>query len=108
MDAETGKIVAVATVVVVGIILAATCDYLMCGKRDDESQALREFEDALRREFEDDIRECEDVIRKCEEYLREFEDDDLRENEIHREIVKAFWRRGKKLNLSTCQKIKLF
>lgn len=82
MDAETGKIVAVVTVVVVGIILARTCDYLLCGEREvfrereDESQAIREFEDEL--------------------------------NEIRREIIKLSWRRGKELNLSTCQKIKLF
>ena len=103
MDAETGRIVAVVAVVVVGIILAATCDYLLCGVlglggepeqgsgklHDDFIEAL-----AIIRETEAKRRELEDVIRECEDRL----------NEVHRYLV------GKPLNknLSTYQKIKHF
>lgn len=122
MDAE--RIVVVAVVVVVGIILAATCDYLLCGllygERNDESQALEEI-----REREDAKREAQAIIREIEQVIREIEainrePQAIRElrarreffdklNEFHRsEKIKLSWLRGKELNLSTYQKIKLF
>lgn len=94
MDAE--RIVVVAVVVVVGIILAATCDYLLCvllyRERNDKLQALgKKFEDEIRREIEREIRESEDKL-----------------NEISRAIDKLLsYGTGKNKNLSTYQKIKL-
>jgi hypothetical protein len=103
MDAETGKIVAVVTVVVVGIILAATCDYLLCGilglggEPEQGSGKLHDdFIEALAI-----IRETDAKRRELEQLIREYED---KLNEFHRYLVG----KPKNKNLSTYQKIKLF